>query len=86
MVEYERSAKWLNEVTTVNRSNGNVDRQQQRCEISIKRTFPIQSKQKHLHRSRNPLHSLIPSVESLHSRKKAVNGRKGIETIQPRLK
>jgi hypothetical protein len=56
-------------------STDNNDRQNQ----SVKRTITI--KQKHLQRSRNPLHSFIPSEESLTLKKKAVDGRKGIETI-----
>jgi hypothetical protein len=50
--------------------------------------------QKHLQRSREPLlqslipslQSFIPSAETLYSKKKAANGRKGLEMMQTRLK
>ena len=64
---------------TINRNNGNNNN------IEYQSNGRFQSKQKYLQRSRNPLQSLILSEKALHPKKKAINVRKGIETMQPRL-
>ena len=64
---------------TINRNNGNNNN------IEYQSNGRFQSKQKYLQRSRNPLQSFILSEKALHPKKKAINVRKGIETMQPRL-
>jgi hypothetical protein len=64
MVEYERSAKWLNEVTTVNRSNGNVDRQQ-------RQTKPISQTDDYNQTKTSP--EIKESITFIHSIRRIIN-------------